>query len=75
MAKAEMAPTGQSDEYSFGDALLEGLQDVRDWKAGKLALEVVHIPAMPVAEVKRSARGWPRAPRLLRPDSTSRPRR
>ncbi len=39
-------------DFNLGDALLEGLNEVRDWKAGKLALEVVNIPAMPAAEVK-----------------------
>lgn len=38
--------------FNLGDALLEGLNEVRDWKAGSLALEVVNIPAMPAAEVK-----------------------
>ncbi len=52
MAKAEMAPIGQSDKYDAGDALLESLQEVLDWKAGKLALEVVLVPAMQAAEVK-----------------------
>lgn len=52
MVEAETAPTGQGDEYDAGDALLEGLQEIRDWKAGKLALEAVHVPAMQAAEVK-----------------------
>ncbi len=42
----------RATDFNLGDALLEGLHEVRDWKAGKLALEVVNIPAMPAAEVK-----------------------
>lgn len=52
MAEAEKARAGQGGEYNLGEALLEGLHEVRDWKAGKTALEVVHIPAMPAAQVK-----------------------
>jgi putative transcriptional regulator len=45
----------RATDFNLGDALLEGLQEVRDWKAGKLALEVVNIPAMAAAEVIRKA--------------------
>ena len=43
--------SGRATDFNLGDALLEGLQEVRDWKAGTLALEVVNIPAMAAAEV------------------------
>jgi putative transcriptional regulator len=52
MAKAKKIADGQVDEYSLGDALLESLQEIRDWKAGKLAVEVVHIAPMLASEVK-----------------------
>ena len=50
MAKA--AKTTAGAEFNLGDALIESLQELRDWKAGKLALEVVNIPNMAAAEVK-----------------------
>lgn len=41
-----------ADEYNLGDALLSGLQEVRDWKRGKTALEVVRVSPMAPATVK-----------------------
>jgi hypothetical protein len=35
------------EEYNLGRELLSALQGVKNWRAGKLALEVVHVMPMP----------------------------
>jgi putative transcriptional regulator len=41
-----------ADEKGFGDALIESLEEVRAWKRGEIALEVVNIDPMPPARIK-----------------------
>lgn len=41
-----------ADEYNFGEGLAAGLAELRDWKNGKLALEVVRVSPMAPATVK-----------------------
>jgi len=42
----------KKETSSFGKELLEALKEVKDWKEGKIALEVVRINPMPAAQVK-----------------------
>lgn len=37
---------------TFGEALLEGLEEARAWNRGELALETVNIDPMPPARIK-----------------------
>lgn len=37
---------------SFGEALLEGLEEARAWKRGELALETVNIDPMPASRIR-----------------------
>jgi len=39
-------------EPTFGEALLEGLEEARAWKRGELALETVNIDPMPTDRIK-----------------------
>lgn len=39
-------------EPTFGEALLEGLEEARAWKRGELALETVNIDPMPAARIR-----------------------
>lgn len=39
-------------EPTFGEALLESLEEARAWKRGELALETVNIDPMPVARIR-----------------------
>lgn len=40
------------EEFDFGQALIEGLEEAAAWKRGELELEVVEIDPMPPARVK-----------------------
>ena len=37
---------------TFGDALIESLEEVRAWKRGEIALETVRIDPMPVERIR-----------------------
>jgi putative transcriptional regulator len=37
---------------TFGEALLESLEEARAWKKGKLALETVNIDPMPTSRIR-----------------------
>lgn len=37
---------------SFGEALLEGLEEARAWKRGELALETVNVDPMPASRIR-----------------------
>lgn len=39
-------------EPTFGEALIEGLEEARAWKRGELALETVNIDPMPVERIR-----------------------
>ena len=39
-------------EPTFGEALLESLQEARAWKRGELALETVNIDPMPAERIR-----------------------
>jgi len=56
MTKVEKAP-------SFGEALLEGLQEAVAWRRGELALETVEINPMPPARVRAIRRKVSRSAR------------
>jgi putative transcriptional regulator len=42
-----------ADEYNLGDALFSSLKELRDWKRGKVALEVARVAPMTPATVKK----------------------
>lgn len=39
-------------EPTFGEALIEGLEEARAWKRGELALETVNIDPMPTERIR-----------------------
>jgi putative transcriptional regulator len=41
-----------ADDYNLGEALITGLEELRDWQRGKIALEVVKISPMAPETVK-----------------------
>jgi putative transcriptional regulator len=41
-----------ADDYNLGDGLIAGMTELRDWKAGKVALEVVRVSPMAPAAIK-----------------------
>jgi putative transcriptional regulator len=41
-----------ADKASFGEALLESLEEARAWKRGELALETVNIDPMPPQRIR-----------------------
>ena len=52
MAKAMKAGETSGEEFNLGNELLSALNDVKDWRAGKLALEVVRVTPMAPEAVK-----------------------
>ncbi len=41
-----------ADASSFGEALLEGLEEARKWKRGELALETMDFDSMPAKRIR-----------------------
>lgn len=41
-----------ADNPTFGEALLEGLEEARAWKRGEIALETVNIDSMPPERIR-----------------------
>lgn len=48
---------------TFGEALLEGLEEARAWKRGELALETVNIDPMPAERIRAIRRKVARSAR------------
>lgn len=42
-----------SKENTFGESILEGLEEALAWKRGEIALETVNVDPMPAERIKR----------------------
>lgn len=42
----------KKNDFDFGEALIESLEEVRAWKRGEIALETVNIDPMPVERIR-----------------------
>ncbi len=46
----------KDDKYDLGEAMIESLNEIKAWKEGKIALEVINIDPMPVDRIREIRR-------------------